>query len=233
MSAEKNNDAFISANEDIDVMEIMSSIQKRIQEKKDSGVLKQIEVDEINEMELLPLPDFLEVPNVYQPHLYPGSEPDESPKEEFHNLVVPIEDERGGGVKGVIKKILVFKRKIFFPLIRFMTRPIYNELKQYTGDRYNDNARQLFYLKQDADSYKRLIFQSKEYIKLMHNAMNNMMVEFSKLKIDAELLKTRIKVMEDKVEFLENRERAIEKKLFEAPSDDAAPKSTKKKNNPK
>ena len=29
------------------------------------------------------------------------------------------------------------------------------------------------------------------------------------------MLKTRIKVLEDKIEFLENRERAIEKKLFD------------------
>ena len=57
--------------------------------------------------------------------------------------------------------------------------------------------------------------QSKEYIKLLHNSVNNMIVELSKLKIDQDLLKTKIKVLEDKIEFLENRERAIEKKVFE------------------
>ena len=63
---------FISVNKEIDVVQIMDTIKKRIREKKESGVLKQSEIDEIIDMELLPLPDFLEVPNVYEPHLYPG-----------------------------------------------------------------------------------------------------------------------------------------------------------------
>jgi hypothetical protein len=210
-----NEQDIISAHQDIDVAEIMESIKKRIQEKKDSGVLKQSEVDEIMDMELLPLPDFLEVPNVYQPHLYPGSENIDLPKEEYVPMEITLEVETGSGLRGLIKKTLLLTRKIFFPLIRFMTRPIYNELKQFSGDRYNDNARDVLKINQQLEDYKQLIFQSKEYIKLMHNSMNNMIVEFSKLKIDEELLKTKIKVMEDKIEFLENRERAIEKKLFE------------------
>jgi hypothetical protein len=210
-----NEHDLITAHPDIDVNEIMASIKKRIQEKKDSGVLKQSEIDEIMDMELLPLPDFLEVPNVYQPHLYPGSEKFDEPKPGYVPMEISFEQETGSGLRGLVKKVLLLTRKIFFPLIRFMTRPIYNELKQFTGDRYNDNARDIFKMTQQLEDYKQLIFQSKEYIKLMHNSMNNQIVEFSKLKIDEELLKTRIKVLEDKIEFLENRERAIEKKLFE------------------
>jgi hypothetical protein len=216
MPDEKNTsrDDFISANQEIDVVEIMDSIKKRIQEKKDSGVLKQSEIDEIVDMELLPLPDFLEVPNVYQPHLYPGAETAKEPQEEYRPLEITFEKEEASGIRGLIKKVLFFIRKIYFPLIRFMSRPIYNELKQFSGDRYNDNARDIFKINRELVTLKQLTFQSKEYIKLMHNAMNNMIVEFSKLKIDEELLKTKIKVLEDKIEFLENRERAIEKKLF-------------------
>jgi phage shock protein A len=71
------------------------------------------------------------------------------------------------------------------------------------------------------------VLQGKEYIKLLHNALNNLITEASKLKIDHELLKTKIKVLEDKMEFLENRERAIEKKIF--PLSDSSPKTKKPK----
>ncbi len=206
-------ESFISADKEIDVEQIMSKIQKRIREKKEAGVIRQIEVDEIVDMELLPLPDFLEVPNVYEPHLYPvpAGAP---PKKEFHPLEITFEIEEGTGPRGFIKKIFVKIRKIIFPLVRFMTRPIYNELKQFSGDRYNDNAYKVFKNTGEIENYRQVVMQSKEYIKLLHNAMNNLIVESSKLKIDHELQKIKIKVLEDKIEFLENRERAIEKKIF-------------------
>lgn len=207
-------DGFISANENINVSEIMDAIKTRIQEKKDAGVLKQSEIDEIADMELLPLPDFLEVPNVYQPHLYPGNVVKEPTLDGFNDYTVTFEDEGGGGVKGLVKKTLKLIRKIQFPMIRFMSRPIYNELKQFIADRHNDNARDIHKIKQDVHTSKQLSIQSKEYIKLMHNSLNNMIVEMSKMKIEQELLKTKIKVLEDKIEFIENRERAIEKKIF-------------------
>ena len=59
----------------------------------------------------------------------------------------------------------------------------------------------------------RIVLQSSEYIRLLHNTVHNMIVEMSKLKTEEELLKTKIKILEDKSEFLENRERALEKKL--------------------
>jgi hypothetical protein len=209
-------ESFISANKEINVDRIMSAIQKRIQEKKEAGVIRQIEVDEIVDMELLPLPDFLEVPNVYEPHLYPA-QADAPPKKEFHPLEITFEIEEGPGFRGFIKKIFIKIRKVIFPLIRFMTRPIYNELKQFSGDRYNDNAYKTFKNTEEIENYKQVVMQSKEYIKLLHNALNNLIVESSKLKIDHELQKTKIKVLEDKIEFLENRERAIEKKIFPQP----------------
>jgi hypothetical protein len=207
-------DEFISVNQEIDVVQIMDIIKKRIQEKKESGVLKQSDIDEIVDMELLPLPDFLEVPNVYEPHLYPGEAEARPGKKEFHPLEVTFEVEEGSGLRGLVKKILIKIRKILFPLVRFMVRPIYNELKQFSADRFNENAHNIFKNTEEIAYYRHLVLQSKEYIKLLHNALNNLITEASKLKIDQELLKTKIKVLEDKMEFLENRERAIEKKIF-------------------
>jgi len=180
---------FISAAKDINVEEIMAAIRKKIQDKKDSGLLKQREIDEIAEMELQPLPDFLEIPNTYENVLYPGFAEHMAPPAPMGEAI-----NETGLAKGILKKI----RNLFFPLIRFMTRPMYIELKTAIMD-----------LQKKAP----IVLQSSEYIRLLHNAINNMIVEASKLKTEEELLKTKIKILEDKMEFLENRERALEKKL--------------------
>lgn len=184
----------ISTHPDIDVNQIMENIGRRIREKMESGVLRESDIKEIEEMELQPLPDFLDVPNVYEQNLYPN-QPVESQLPE--RLVI----RETGPAKGILKIV----RRIVFPLVRFMSRPIYLELKNSFIDLQRDYLRN-----------KPSILQSREYIKLLHNAFNNMIVEASKLKIEEELLKTKIKVLEDKLEFLENRERAIEKKVFPA-----------------
>lgn len=222
------SDEFISANKEISVVQIMDTIKKRIQEKKESGVIKQSEIDEIVDMELLPLPDFLEVPNVYEPHLYPLEAEARPGKKEFLPMEVKFEVEEGSGIRGLVKKILIKIRKTLFPLVRFMVRPIYNELKQFNVDRFNENAHNIFKNTEEIAYYKHLVLQSKEYIKLLHNALNNLITEASKLKIDHELLKTKIKVLEDKMEFLENRERAIEKKIFPPPDPSFETKKSKK-----
>ncbi len=192
---------FLDTSDNIDVEEIMDKIKTKIREKMDSGVLKQREIDEMEEMELLPLPDFLDIPNVYQPHLYPN----EPELEEFSPVHFTAENEQG-----FVKKIMGKTRKVIFPLIRFMTRPIYNELRNLISELHNKNKEDIHPLKRDFP----LILKSKEYIKLLHNTINNMIVESTKMRIEDELLKTKVKVLEDKLEFLENRERALEKKVY-------------------
>jgi hypothetical protein len=300
---------FISAAKDINVEEIMASIRKKIQDKKDAGLLKQREIDEIAEMELQPLPDFLEIPNTYEPHLYPNfgqytavptpsaeeiqrAELDRKPKRPFFSQpmarTAPGEEEPGGLTNappakftpipipadletqetGLAKKLLKKIRSLLNPLIRFMNRPMYLELQTAIIRLQNSNAEiiasnaivanelnaaleeqqktivelqtanveikaaifelyelfelrpALFKLKTAlVDAQNQLlkhipvVLQSSEYIKLLHNSSNNIIVEASKLKTEEELLKTKIKILEDKMEFLENRERALEKKL--------------------
>jgi len=179
---------FISAAPEINVDEIMAAIGKRIQEKKDSGLLKQRDLEEIVEMELQPLPDFQEIPNLYDPMLFPDFAENVDPNVQLE------EPPETNPVKAVLKKI----RSGFAPMIRFIVRPMCVELK-------TDILR--------LQKRDRIIQQSSEYIRLLHNSMHNMIVEMSKLKTEEELLKTKIKMLEDKNEFLENRERALEKKL--------------------
>jgi hypothetical protein len=180
---------FIQAAPEIAVDEIMAAIQKKIQDKKDAGLLKQSEIDEIVEMELQPLPDFLEIPHIYEPVLYPNFAENMAPPAQLQEAI-----QETGMAKGLLKKV----RGLFTPLIRFMTRPLYVELK--TGIL-------------DLQKKVPIVLQSSEYIRLLHNAMHNLIVEASKLKTEEELLKTRLRILEDKVEFLENRERALEKRL--------------------
>ncbi len=109
---------------------------------------------------------------------------------------MPLEEalRETGAAKAVLKKI----RSLLSPLIRFMTRPLYLELK---GDILRLQKKE------------RIVLQSSEYIRLLHNTVHNMIVEMSKLKTEEELLKTKLRILEDRSEFLENRERALEKKL--------------------
>lgn len=178
---------FIQAAAEIDVEEIMAAIRKKIQEKKDAGLLKQSDIDEINEMELQPLPDFQEIPHIYEPILYPGFEENLAPPAALDDAI-----QEKGLVKGVMKKI----RRLLAPWTRFMNRPMYVELKTNILDLQKKMP---------------IVMQSSEYIRLLHNAMHNLIVEASKLKTEEEVLKTRLRILEDKVEFLENRQRALEK----------------------
>ncbi len=284
---------FISAAKDINVEEIMAAIRKKIQDKKDSGLLKQREIDEIAEMELQPLPDFLEIPNTYEPHLYPNfgkynavptpsdeemqrAELDKRPKRPFFSqpmarrltnassaqyTPIPLPAALELQETGLAKKLLKAIRSLLNPLIRFMNRPMYLELQTAIIQLQNSHAEiniivangieelqktiielqtasveikaaifelyELFELQPALFKLKvalvdtqnqmlkhiPIVLKSSEYIKLLHNVSNNIIVEASKLKTEEELLKTKIKILEDKMEFLENRERALEKKL--------------------
>lgn len=180
---------FIQAAADINVDEIMAAIHKQIQEKKDAGLLRQSEIDEIVEMELQPLPDFLEIPHVYEPILYPAFAENVAPAAPLAEAI-----QETGLAKGILKQV----RRLLAPWTRFMNRPMYIELK--TG--IHDLQRKV-----------PIILQSSEYIRLLHNTAHNLIVEATKLKTETELLKTRLRVLEDKMEFLENRQRAMERKL--------------------
>jgi|GEM_PF-329539 len=56
--------------------------------------------------------------------------------------------------------------------------------------------------------------KTMEYTKLLHNLSHNMVVEFSKLKIEEENLKNKTRIMEKDFEFLGRREKALEKLIL-------------------
>ncbi len=56
---------------------------------------------------------------------------------------------------------------------------------------------------------------TQETVKLIHNLDHNLVVELTKLKVEEEALKSKVRVLEKELETLGKREKAIEKKVFE------------------
>lgn len=54
--------------------------------------------------------------------------------------------------------------------------------------------------------------KSMDYIRLLHNLDNNLVVELTKLKIEADTLKTKFRILEKDQEFLQKREKALEER---------------------
>ena len=56
---------------------------------------------------------------------------------------------------------------------------------------------------------------TRETVKLLHNLVHNLVVELTKLKVEEEALKSKVRVLEKELETLGKREKTIEKKVFE------------------
>lgn len=56
--------------------------------------------------------------------------------------------------------------------------------------------------------------KSMEYIRLLHNLEHNLVVELTKLKVEAETLKSKFRILEKDQEFAQKRERALEEQAL-------------------
>jgi hypothetical protein len=94
----------------------------------------------------------------------------------------------------------------FSPLIKLFILPVYEEHRQTVMilDQTNKRLDRLISLKA----------REQEYIKLIHNLCHNLVVELTKLKIEVDLLKTKVQIMEKDFEFLGKREKVLEKEIF-------------------
>lgn len=147
----------------------------------------------------------------------------EIPKEEFYLAHVPFEpgeEEPAPGPKGKIKKILLKIMKPVSPLIKLLVLPVHEQIMEtdrklhQTNRRLDDlNAK----LDQAVDKLNAAINDVDvvmDCTKLLHNLSHNIVVELSKLKIEEENLKNKIRIMEKDFESLGRREKALEKKIF-------------------
>jgi hypothetical protein len=66
----------IRSLKDKDQKKILAEIAKRIEDKKKNGIFTEKEIQEIEKMELHPLPDILDVQSVYESFLYGKDHPE-------------------------------------------------------------------------------------------------------------------------------------------------------------
>ncbi len=98
--------------------------------------------------------------------------------------------------------------KPFSPIIKLLVLPVHQELREtiYILDRTNKRLDAL-------DEINRVPRKTKEYIRLLHNLSHNIVVEITKLKIEEENLKIRIRILEKDFEHLKSREKALESRV--------------------
>jgi len=110
--------------------------------------------------------------------------------------------ERRTGIKRVLLKIM----SPFAPLIKLLILPVYEEHRQTVMILDHTNKR--------LDRLTRIPDRVQDYINLTHNLCHNLVVELTKLKIEVDLLKTKVQIMEKDFEFLGKRERVLEEEVF-------------------
>lgn len=107
--------------------------------------------------------------------------------------------------------------KPFSPLIKFLVLPVHHELREtvHILDRAN---KRLDSLRDELEKVKLTLTQLdriKEYIKLLHHLSHNTVEEMTKMKIEEENLRMRIRILEKDFEHLKNRERVLESQIVQ------------------
>ena len=106
-----------------------------------------------------------------------------------------------GGLKGLIKKILLFLMGPYRPFLsRLFDRFVFKAT-------LNVNVR--------IDEVSTRLGTTMENTKLLHNLSHNLVLELTKLRVETDGLKSKIRVMEKDFETLGKRERVLEKQVVE------------------
>ncbi len=161
-----------------------------------------------------------------------GPASDEKPPTE--SPLNPSEFEESGPSASKSKKLLLKLMKPFSPIIKLLVLPVHQELREtiYTLDRTNKRLDLLSdFINGALDEVKTNLSQfnketnkrvdlayedltrAKEYAKLLHNLSHNIVVEMTKLKIEEENLKIRLRILEKDFEHLKSREKALESRV--------------------
>jgi hypothetical protein len=188
-----NNDIKIDY-ENIDVSNIMAQIKKKIENQPEE-----------------------QKPQPFEEAEYPGSPHSISPKQE-----------NSQNSKSKIKNVLLKIMKPLAPLIKLMVLPVHQELRDtiekldhankhldILGNRQHQLDKKVDEWASRVDLAFEKLDNTNDYVKLLHNLGHNLVVELTKLKIEEENLKLKTRIMEKDFEFLGQREKALEKKVFE------------------
>ncbi len=150
----------------------------------------------------------------------------------------PPVGEREEGVPGLkrkLKRILLKITRPFSPFIKLLVLPVHEEAMMalqhiHETNKRLDSLNERLYqeLKRLSDSLEKVdrnlndrlnlafddLAKTRECVKLLHNLSHNIVVELSKLKIEHENLKLKTRIMEKDFEFLNKKEKILEKHLF-------------------
>ena len=121
--------------------------------------------------------------------------------------------------------------KPFFPVIRLLAFPIHEELRttieslhetklnqrfdqrlEIVDQRIEKSEQRLDHLEGTLDERLKDLDKSIDYIRLLYNLDHNLVVELTKLKIEADTLKSKFRILEKDQEFLQKREKALEER---------------------
>jgi hypothetical protein len=112
----------------------------------------------------------------------------------------------GPGLKTRLKGKAARLLSPLFPLMRALALPLHEDVAAVVRSLDASNKR--------VDDYMRTLDRSVEYVKLLHLLNHNLVVEMTKLRLEHEALKSRMRLMERDLEFLTKRERTVEERVF-------------------
>jgi hypothetical protein len=103
------------------------------------------------------------------------------------------------GLKSRLKGAAVRLLRPLFPLMRILVLPLHEDVAA---------------LYRNVDASNKRIDKFVDYIKLLHMLDHNLVVELTKLRIEHEALKSKLRLMEKDLEYLTKRERSVEERVF-------------------
>jgi hypothetical protein len=127
---------------------------------------------------------------------------------ELHPYAELVPGAAPAGFKQKIKAKALKMMAPFFPVIRLLALPLHEELKAVIQELHKTNQRIDAIDQKLAERDK-----GQEYIKLLHTLSHNLVMELTKLRIEEDALKSKVRVLEKDLEFLTKRERALEKQI--------------------
>jgi len=136
----------------------------------------------------------------------------------FSSSPAPASPPGASGIKDRIRAWMTSLIRPFFPLIRFIGLPLHEDIRATQESLHETNKRldklteMFFRLEEKTDRIDRDLNTSTEYIRLLHNLGHNLVVELTKLKIEADTLKGKFRILEKDQDHLQRRERALEDK---------------------
>jgi hypothetical protein len=105
-------------------------------------------------------------------------------------------------MKGRLRRLLT----PFFPVLRVLSMPVQEDLAEVSRILHATNVR--------VDELVPDMSRTIEYLRILHVLNHNLVVELTKLRIEHDGLKNRVRLLEKDIEFLTRRERAVERQVF-------------------